>query len=430
MTKTDIINTAFKVWGQGLYKTTSLSHLAKALGVSKAALYRHFPDKNALFEAMNSYFFDDYAGALKPELEKVAAADNNREKLLGMTRATTKYFAGNFPFFIFSLFTLNKITRPGLRLSHFLEEMEKRGVSFPFFSKTDLPIPRDQYPSVVFLAGTTSLFGPKLFYKKCRSPEVPLTEEELELCVNSTVEKVWRGLCFDKKLIDRVPFEKLENLAAGVSDFPESDPLLKAVAEAVADAGPWNASMETVARLSGLSKSGLYAHFTSKRDMLSRLFMTEFERIAEIADACSGLSPRWEERLYLVIFSITAYLKNRPEILVAMDWVRIQRLELDISLPFRLFDFFSGITNYTMDSGLGSEDISQWVFLLLGMVLIRYYHTENDLNLPRKALRKMFRFITLGIEGFLSEDGTPDDREEKQAGTGNSRPVKKVLDLV
>ena len=110
-----------------------------------------------------------------------------------------------------------------------------------------------------------------------------------------------------------------------------------------------------------------------------------------------------------------------------MDWVRIQRLELDISLPFRLFDFFSGIT---MDSGLGSEDISQWVFLLLGTVLIRYYHTENDLNLPRKALRKMFRFITLGIEGFLSEDGTSENRKEKQAGTENSRPVKKVFDLV
>jgi hypothetical protein len=110
-----------------------------------------------------------------------------------------------------------------------------------------------------------------------------------------------------------------------------------------------------------------------------------------------------------------------------MDWVRIQRLELDISLPFRLFDFFSGID---MDSGLGSEDISQWVFLLLGTVLMRYYHTENDLDLPRRALRKTFRFITLGIEGFLSEDGTRGNRVEKQAAAKNFRGVKKVLDPV
>jgi AcrR family transcriptional regulator len=416
MTRNDIINAAFEVWGQGLYKTTSLSRLVKALGVSKAALYRHFPDKNALFEAMNNSFYDDYAGALKPEFEKAAATNDPRGKLLIMTRAITRYFAGNFPFFIFSLFTLNKINKPGLQLNRFLEEMEKRGVMFPFFSKEDLPLPKSQYPSVVFLSSVTGLFGAKLFYKKCRSSEVPLTEEELELCVNSTVEKVWHGLCFDRKLIDEVPFEKLENLA--VSEYPESDPLLKAVAEAVAEAGPWSASMETVARLSGLSKSGLYAHFKNKRDMLSRLFMTEFERIAGIGVACSGLSPRWEERLYLVIFSITAYLKSRPEILAAMDWVRIQRLELDVSLPLQLFDFFSGIT---VNSGLGSEDISQWVFLLLGAMLMRYYHTENDLDLPNGALRKMFRFITLGIEGFLSEDGALNKTENQD---------KKVFDSV
>jgi hypothetical protein len=157
--------------------------------------------------------------------------------------------------------------------------------------------------------------------------------------------------------------------------------------------------------------------------MLSRLFMTEFERIAEIAASCSGLSPRWEERLYLVIFSIASYLRSRPEIVVVMDWVRIQRLKLDISLPFKLFDFFTGIT---VDSGLSSEDISQWVFLLLGTVLMRYYHLENDLNLPNEALRKMFRFITLGIDGFLHQTEPSGNKARKQAG--GSRGVKKFFD--
>jgi AcrR family transcriptional regulator len=402
MTRNDIISAAFSVWGRELYKTTSLSRLAKALGVSKAALYRHFPDKNALFEAMNNRFFDDYAGALKPELEKIAALNDNRKKLLVMIRAITKHFAGNLPALIFCLFTLNRKNKPGLLLNQFLEALETRGVTFPFFEADDLPLSIDRYPSAAFLAGLTGLFGTKLFYKKCHSLEVPLTEEELELCVDSTVEKVWHGLCFDTKLIDDLPFEKLESLAAGITETfnQEGDPLLKAVAEAVAEAGPWNASMETVAKLSGLSKSGLYAHFTSKRDMLSRLFLTEFERIAEIAVACSGLSSRWEERLYLVIFSVAAYLRRRPEIVVALDWVRIQRLELDISLPVKLFDFFTGIT---VDSGLSSEDISQWVFLLLCAILMRYYHLRNDLDVPNGALRKMFRFITLGIEGFLCE---------------------------
>ncbi|MDR0402208.1 MAG: TetR/AcrR family transcriptional regulator [Treponema sp.] len=427
MTRNDIINAAFNVWGRGFYKTTSLSELAKALGVSKAALYRHFPDKDALFEAMNSRFFDDYAEALKPEMDRARTVSDKREKLLIMLRIIIKYFAGNFSFFIFVLFAMNKTGKPGFHLKRFLMEVEKRGIKFPFLGK--VPIPKNEYPSLAFLAGMTVFFGVKLLYTKYRDPnisltegvlmEISLTEEELRSSVDSTVEKIWRGLRFDKNLIDGVPFEKLEGLAAGLAKSPEGDPLLKAVAEVVAEAGPWRASMETVARRSGLSKSGLYAHFRSKRDMLSRLFMTEFERIAEIAAACSGLSPLWEERLYLVIFSVTEYLRSRPEVLVTMDWVRIQRLELDISLPLQLHDFFSGLT---VDLDISSTDISEWVFLLIGIMLMRYYHSENSLDLPNEALRKLFRFVSLGVEGFLNSGGNG----KRTAGRGGSQKQERA----
>jgi AcrR family transcriptional regulator len=425
MTRNDIINAAFSVWGGGFYKTTSLSELAKALGVSKAALYRHFPDKDALFEAMNDSFFDDYAGALKPELDKAIASDDTREKLYIMVSAVTKYFAGHYLFFIFVLFALNKTSKPGFQFKRFLKELKKRDVIFPAASHS-----KDEYPSLMFLAGMTVFFGTKLFCKDYRSPEtclVPLTEEELQACVEFTVKKAWSGLCFDKKLIDGISFERLENLAAGIVKPPEGDSLLKAVAEAVAGAGPRKASMETVARLSGLSKSGLYAHFKNKNDMLSRLFMTEVEQITELAAACSGLSSLWEERLYLVIFSVTEYLKSRPEILVALDWVRIQQLELDISAPPLLHDLFSGLT---VDSDISSGDISQWVFLLIGTMLMWYYHRENNLNLSNRALRKLFRFVSLGVEGFLSGDGTSGNRAKNQADTADSRGVKKIFDPV
>jgi AcrR family transcriptional regulator len=425
MTRNDIINAAFSVWGGGFYKTTSLAELAKALGVSKAALYRHFPDKDALFEAMNDCFFDDYAGALKPEADKAMAANDGQEKLFIMVRAVTKYFAGNYLYFIFVLFALNKTTKPGFQFKRFLNELEKRGVNFPLSSNSE-----DDYPSLMFLAGMTVFFGTKLFCKDYRSPEAclaPLTEEELQSCVEFTVKKVWNGLCFDKKLIDKISFEKLESLAAGVIKSPGGDSLLKAVAEAVAEAGPRNVSMETVARLSGLSKSGLYAHFKNKNDMLARLFMTEVEQITEMAAACSGLSSLWEERLYLVIFSVTEYLKSRPEILVTLDWVRIQQLELDISAPPLFHDLFSGLT---VDSDISSSDISQWVFLLIGIILMWYYHKENNLNLSNRALQKLFRFVALGVEGFLSGDGTPGDWMRNQAGTADSSGVKKVCDPV
>jgi AcrR family transcriptional regulator len=314
----------------------------------------------------------------------------------------TKYFAGNFPHFIFSLFSLNLMKKDGFHFDKLSAEMEKRGVSFPSFEKGISP--KKQFPSAVFLAGASALLGTTIFCKQHRDT-APLPGE-LEDIAQLTAERVRCGLDYDKKLIDAFPFEKLESLVAEnfekirsreSREFSSLDPLLKAVAEAVAEVGPWNASMKMVARLSGLSKSGLYSHFKSKKEMLSRLFMTEFERITETADACSALSPRAEEQLYLVMLSITSYLGTRPEVLIALDWIRIQRLELDIAVPIQLHDFFSGLP--ASKTGFSSGDISQWILFMIIIVLMRHYRTKENLDLPKTALRRVFRFITLGLEG-------------------------------
>jgi AcrR family transcriptional regulator len=61
MNKTDIIEKALHVWGREMYKTTSLSRLAQALGVTKPALYRHFANKKALLDGIYGYYCDHYA---------------------------------------------------------------------------------------------------------------------------------------------------------------------------------------------------------------------------------------------------------------------------------------------------------------------------------------------------------------------------------
>ena len=69
MTRQDIIKAALRVWGRELYQHTSLGDVARELGVSKTALYRHFTGKQELLEAMDEYFYDGYAGFLKPRCE-------------------------------------------------------------------------------------------------------------------------------------------------------------------------------------------------------------------------------------------------------------------------------------------------------------------------------------------------------------------------
>jgi AcrR family transcriptional regulator len=410
MTKDDVISAAFRVWGQELYKTTSLAKLAETLGVSKPALYRHFPDKQALLEAMDERFYDDYAAAIKPAVEGALKNNGWQERLLSMVQFISGYFARHFDYFIYSLIRLH-----GSKEHRFFsaEPLYKRGVSF---KELRLNISTDQ-PSTLFLAGLTALFGTGMFHKHrlgVKDGAVPKrleeswfgesSEEDIRRFTGAVAERVQRGLWFDSTLVKALPYEELERRDTVILAPP--DPLLKAVAEAVAEEGPWNASMETVAKRSGLSKSGLYAHFKSKEDMLSRLFMTEFDRIARCTTAHTAGTKTREEGLYLAILSIAGYLRARPEILVVLDWVRIQRLDLDLSAPEELFEFFAGLT---IGVQFEKENVSHWILFLLVAVLM---HTRpasgGDLQstsgeggeIEYGALRRLFRFISLGVEGL------------------------------
>jgi AcrR family transcriptional regulator len=434
MTRDDIISAAFFVWGRELYKTTSLAKLADALGVSKPALYRHFPGKDALLEAMAARFYDDYAAEIKPALEEALKAGLWQERFLVMVRFITTYFARHFDYFIYGLIKIQYSKKEKSRLSD-SEEMKKRGVLFARLVQ-GMYVDRD-YPSVMFLSAITALFGTALFHKKVvrgggggssgaskqqvleRRLEYNPSKEEVQYFVDATVALVRLGLRFDRTLIENFPYEKIEALSASEKSHVPPDPILKAVAEVVAEAGPWNASMETVATCSGLSKSGLYAHFKSKQDMLSRLFMTEFERIAAIVAARSRVVEGRAEQLYLALLSIAAYLQDRPEVLIGLDWIRIQQLDLDLSVPESLQGFFGDLNVSHISMEKATENISQWIPFLLVMVLAHcrpeFRHAgklpgkepkEPPGELTVRSLRKVFKFITLGIEG-LTENTQP-----------------------
>jgi AcrR family transcriptional regulator len=408
MTKDDVINAAFEVWGRELYKTTSLTKLAETLGVSKPALYRHFPDKQALQKAMEERFYDDYSRAIKPAIEEAHGKGSWQEGLLTIVQFISGYFARHFDYLIFSIIGLHDNKE-----KHFFntDALKTRGVSFDKLAFRQ----SRQFPSALLLAGITGFFTTGAFHKQRlgivgkASPMELLgqpkffdkpPDREINNYVRKTAELVQKGLRLNRALIEHLAFEKLES--SGKDILLPPDPLLKAVAEAVAEEGPWNASMETVAKRSGLSKSGLYAHFKSKEDMLSRLFMSEFDRIAQCTASRTALGVKREEKLYLAILSIADYLRARPEILTVLDWVRIQQLELDLSTPEILYNFFSDLM---IDASLDEfwEKTSHWVLFLLVAVLKHYAvmgKAGKTEEFDYTCLRRLFRFICLGIEGL------------------------------
>ena len=251
MTKDDIIQAAFKVWGRDLYRTTSLSQISGELRVSKPALYRHFKDKDDLLKAMNTAFFDDCAGFIRTGYDNALAAGNRVESPLIIMRAVSEYYIRNKEAFVYSLVkAFNNQDKNTMS-----NELSSRGIDFTrlTFGESGPAF----YPSKTQLIIVTLIFNISQFHlQRYKNAEAP-SEDEVKKAIAQIENWIKKGLQLDERKVVSLNFERLEQQAAVQNhNDTENNAILRAVAEAVAEAGPWNASMEMVAKRSGLSKSG------------------------------------------------------------------------------------------------------------------------------------------------------------------------------
>ena len=413
MTRDDIIKAAFKVWGRDFYRTTSLTEIARELKVSKPALYRHFRDKDALLEAMNAAYFDNCAAFIKSGFEKVAKTSSCKEAYLIFIRTISEYYIRNEEDFIFSLIRVyNSHDR-----QHVTQEFHNRGIYFEHLvhEKNEAAF----YPPTLQLVIATLIFCVANFHRRNLLAGVLPSDEMMRAALAGIEDRIEKGFKLDVRGADTLNYEALEKQASGtVYEDTEDNALLRAVAEAVAEAGPWDASMEMVAKRSGLSKSGLYAHFKNKQDMLGKLFITELVRILGFAKAQIETSQQPEEQLYLAIITIVNYLRSRPEILVAIDWIKTRRLDLGKGVSGQIFRIIGSIKMEAIqkyDPHILVE-YAQYILYMIVNVLAWWPPGKGDLpppvhgyskawarnlaEIPNESFRVLFRFVALGLEGL------------------------------
>jgi AcrR family transcriptional regulator len=318
-----------------------------------------------------------------------------------MMRTMAEYYARNMDIFIFSLVRVYGVRDSG----SIGGQLRGRGIDMGKLIGEKKP---DSYPSLFQFIVVTLTFWVAVFHKyrlekKALSGEFP-EEEEIRSLMNFLEERILSGLGLSADITETMDYEELEKrLPHEFLDAIEDDGLLKSVAAVVAEAGPWNASMDMVARRSGLSKSGLYAHFKNRQDMIGRLFQTEFEHLSDYAEAGNRCSALPVERFYLTVLAVVDYLRSRPEILVAIDWLRTRRLSLDLEVPSRLYQTFFG-AEFRISGGDRNpelpEQIAQWILFLIVHILMYRPEDMSFAEFPNYIVRRLFRFISLGIGGF------------------------------
>jgi AcrR family transcriptional regulator len=429
MTKTDIVQAAFRAWGRVFYQSTSLTEVARELGVSKTALYRHFCNKQALLDAMYESFFDDYAAFIKDGYEQASLTADSLEAMFITLRTIMEFYARNVNAFVFSLVYVYGDRRLGATADNLI----KRGVNLDAFTRAVGELKAIPVQVIQAMLATLS-FSMARFHKLGLPAGQGAPLEQADSLIEGEISRlrciVSEGVGFQKQEVEALDFEALEKRVSGTVVHVEENKLLHAVAEAVAGAGPWNVSMGMVARRSGLSKSGLYAHFKNKQDMLVQLFVTEIERIINFAEESMKGSDETAERLYLAIFAICDYLRSRPDILIALDWLRTRRImpEKPDPPPLRIYRIFRDIhfspepgmpdleedwipswilfliVNALMHCGQGgSEDFMEWAKAPKGRR--RQPSREEFAKISNRDVRVLYRFVTRGIREFAPNQG-------------------------
>ncbi|MDR2193669.1 MAG: TetR/AcrR family transcriptional regulator [Treponema sp.] len=403
MTREDIITTAFDVWGRHCYQSMSLTTIAKALDVSKPALYRHFKNKDDLLNAMYRYFFDGYAAFIKPFYD-TAQAKQRYEQILIMIRAMIEFYARNENFSIFFL-THVYGTRS---METMRRQLQDRGVDVSRYHAEPV-IMRFTVATLTFILThfhTHRNTGAEEGGKK------PVTDEDIKKLTDVTVEKILYGLRFNKETVYSLEYERIEKEAASIPVAGEESALLKGIAAAIAESGPWDVSIQEIAQKSGLSKSSLYCHFENKRDMIMSFFMNEFERIIAFAEEGKRLSNKPEEQLYSIMSVIASYFHVMPDILSAMDWLKMRKILPPLETRNRYSDFgashFSGLFSQIIPENDYASLTHRLIFFLIvhtlmsggggGTLDCERKEYEDFSTLDTNNLRILYRFITLGID--------------------------------
>ena len=408
MTKTEIEDAAFRVWGRNFYRKTSLSQLAKELGVSKPALYRHFLCKQALTSAMTERFLDDFSASIRADFERALQTNDVDDGISIIVQSITNYFARNVYALIFSI---TNIYERNLEIYSISDRLKSRSVDMDVLEriiekkyKCDQKIIRLVFASLTFLMSH--------FHRIKETTDNPPTDEDIKNITDLITMTIKNGLNFPQQKVS-LNFDELEKKIDNMALNADTEPFFKAVAEAVAQAGPWDVSMEMVAKKLGRSKSSLYGHFKNKKDMLRRLFVTEFKRIIEYSHQGISLSDKPEEQLYLGIYSITVYLRSRPEILIAMNWFRSRKI--DLGKPDKNIEIFRLFEDVNIDPvhAVTEDDkqrISHWICFLLINILMhptpilsakqKKMIKIDNLKVQNNDIRLLYKFITQGLGGF------------------------------
>jgi AcrR family transcriptional regulator len=403
--RTEIIETAFRVWGESSFRSTSLASVAAAMGLSKTALYRYFGGKQELLEAMEEYFI-----ALYGELCDRVTEERRDESMEGAFEAYNnrfvRFFAEHGEYLRFA--QIHFLKKPEIGDLFLSVTFSRNQDFFPAAAlEREFGWRLVQIPTVTrFVFGVSNfLLAVNHFNEVGCTPFRMGVDELLEKNLHIVLQGMAEGPARDRKIPDFKAVEEACTISR--EDLPETDRIFRAVSEVVAEDGLWNTTVEKIAGRLGMTKSSLYFHFENRDQMLWKLIDRERHHLGRVVLEKAAGRDGFEEQLYGYMVLFLRYVWGRPEFLATMNWFRFQ--EFSVEPPSE--DPVSGMVPYFRfigeamagggygGSGLPVEMQIRLIHFLLMQEITGHFRLGNDIGQLFPVLRTLHQLILYGMEG-------------------------------
>jgi len=347
--KEAILEAAFHIWGKTNFTQMSLTPVAKHLGITKAALYKHFRSKDELLQAMEQRFLSRYRAFHEEFFQEMEGLELPRAVYLFMEKVLRFYLEN--PYFLSYFYVLLLRSRLAERPEIAPLFLRQRELFQTLFHRAGIRTSAEELDTRLhFLYICTTFWVSTLFWndKDCSHPSQvrPLESGDLEVW-RGALER-WHKYCikglanpvgnWEEFRPPRIDYEAIEKKTL----FPpppkrEHDRILQAIVDVSASVGIREASIERIAEKLGMSKSSLYSHFRSKRSMFETLIREEQRFLLRVLkEKLSSLS--WfAERSYGFMYITLRHTLSNHSLLSLFNWFRFQNIRIPIRSPGRSF---------------------------------------------------------------------------------------------
>ena len=397
-TKEKILKAAFSFYREPLFREVSLSEIAERVGITKAAIFKHFKNKDALKAAMLNKMYGDVSVVLGEMQQKY----NNFQSAEALP-LVIKFVADNPEYSNYMLCSLEETTE-----DCFFFELKKYGITLLngiYNDDGSIKNLHDYFRSV-FVSTTMFVF----------TRIKQLFQETTGVCVDSTnfSEKlsllIAKGIRGNDAPISLLRMTEIDSVCSeSLSGLKKMDRVLLAIAKVISESGISSLTVDKVSKELGMAKSSLYTWFSNKNEMIKTLIKDEMSCLYSIMMAnmkqmnCAG------ERLYAMLQTVISYLILRPELLDVCKWLHMSGVEFeeDTEREKEIIDFFRSqkILSELPDIGLGCNGenffrfSAGWFFALPVMLLIHGRSHKFSREILQAAMKDMYFMVQFGMDG-------------------------------